>query len=341
MASFSGSTSDDMLKIWTAIGLLAGLAVAAVLVAWQGFAAVASEMAALGWGVVLLPFAFLPGFVLMALAWRLLFRPGAEAAVGDVLRARWMALSVNVLLPLATIGGEIVKARVLMQAGIRATEVVATMVVDKTVGAVSLTLWGLIGVAFLLSIESGGELALWSATAFALLAAGIAVFIFGQRAGAFGILARLFGKLGKAGGRAAIVDEAADLDATIRAIYGRRWRAAWACLLWLLSRILLTAEIWLAAALMGQPITLWEALMLKSLISALRVAAFVVPGGWGVQEGGYIVLGGLIGLSPGFMLALSLATRARELMVAIPGLLAWQHLEGRALWRRLTATRRR
>lgn len=330
-----------MLKIWTAIGLLAGLAVAAFLVARQGFGAIAGELSTLGWGALLLPLAFLPGFVLMALAWWLLFRPGAGPVFGVIARARWMALSVNVLLPLATIGGEVVKARVLMQAGVRAVDVVATMVVDKTAGAVSLVLWGLIGVVILFSFEAGAELALWSAMAFASLAAGITVFVLGQHVGTFGYLARLFGSIGKAKDRSGIIDDAVDLDATIRAVYGRRCRVLWACLFWLLSRILLTAEIWLAAALMGQPITLWEAMMLKSLVSALRVAAFVVPGGWGVQEGGYVVLGGVLGLSPDFMLALSLASRARELIIAIPGLLALQHMEGRALWRRLAETRRR
>ena len=77
--------------------------------------------------------------------------------------------------------------------------------------------------------------------------------------------------------------------------------------------------------------------MLKSLTGALRGAAFVVPGGWGIQEGGYVVLGALIGLTPEFMLALSLATRAREVLMALPGLLAWQHAEGRWLWRRRSA----
>ena len=118
------------------------------------------------------------------------------------------------------------------------------------------------------------------------------------------------------------------------ALYRDPRRILLATALRLASRIALTLEVWLAAQLMGFPITLWEALMLKSLTGALRGAAFVVPGGWGVQEGGYVVLGGLLGLSPEVMLAVSLATRARELLVSLPGLVAWQHGEGRSLWKR-------
>jgi hypothetical protein len=77
------------------------------------------------------------------------------------------------------------------------------------------------------------------------------------------------------------------------------------------------------------------------LVTAVRGVAIVVPAGWGIQEGTFILVGGLLGHSPDFMLALSLATRARSLMVALPGMLAWQHLEGRSLWQRFDAMRRR
>jgi hypothetical protein len=42
-------------------------------------------------------------------------------------------------------------------------------------------------------------------------------------------------------------------------------------------------------------------------------------------------LGGVIGLSPEVMLALSFVTRARELMVSLPALMVWQIVEGRTL----------
>ncbi len=74
--------------------------------------------------------------------------------------------------------------------------------------------------------------------------------------------------------------------------------------------------------------------MLNSLAVALRSAAFVVPGGLGVQEGGYVAVGALLGLPPDVMLAVSLATRLGELIEGLPGLLAWQYIEGGAYWHR-------
>jgi putative membrane protein len=330
-----------MMKILTAIGLLAGLAAATLLVAWQGFGTIGAALVSLGAGLLVLPLAFLPHLVFAAWSWGLLFRPGHAPGFATALRAMWMGLSVDMLLPLASLGGEVVKVRAVMQAGVGGRDAGASVVVDKTVQAISLVLWGLIGIAILVWIEADGELVTGALIASALLAAGVGGFIFVQHAGTFGFLAKVFGRGRRAGPSAGMIEGAADLDGMIRALYRRSGRILLASAIRLLSRVALTAEVWLAAYFMGFPITLWEALMLKSLTGALRGAAFVVPGGWGVQEGGYVVLGGLLGLSPEFMLAVSLATRARELLVSLPGLVAWQHGEGRSLWRRLASGGRR
>jgi hypothetical protein len=47
-------------------------------------------------------------------------------------------------------------------------------------------------------------------------------------------------------------------------------------------------------------------------------------GALGVQEGGLILLGAVVGLAPEVALALSLVKRIRELLVGLPGLLVWQ-----------------
>jgi hypothetical protein len=53
----------------------------------------------------------------------------------------------------------------------------------------------------------------------------------------------------------------------------------------------------------------------------------------GVQEGGYILLGNLLGISGETALALSLVRRVRELATGIPGLIAWQLVEAGRVWR--------
>ena len=67
---------------------------------------------------------------------------------------------------------------------------------------------------------------------------------------------------------------------------------------------------------------------------AIRGAAFLVPGAVGVQEGGYILIGNLLGISGDVALALSLLRRMRELALGIPGIVAWQLVEAGRLWQR-------
>jgi len=57
----------------------------------------------------------------------------------------------------------------------------------------------------------------------------------------------------------------------------------------------------------------------------------MVPGALGVQEGGFLLFGSLLGLGPEVALALALARRVRDLVVFVPALVTWQLSEGRRL----------
>jgi uncharacterized membrane protein YbhN (UPF0104 family) len=78
---------------------------------------------------------------------------------------------------------------------------------------------------------------------------------------------------------------------------------------------------------MGAPISFLKAVVYESLLQAISSAAFFVPGGLGVQEGGFILIGRALGLDPVTSLALAGTRRARELLIYLPGLLAWQMAE--------------
>ena len=124
----------------------------------------------------------------------------------------------------------------------------------------------------------------------------------------------------------------------IHAIYGRRIGVAAGFLYHLVGWLLTIAEAWLALYLLRIPLPVASIIVIESLIYALRSVAFFVPSGWGVQEGGYVLLGTLVGLGPDAALALSLAKRARELAIGLPVLLLWQVFEARILRRRPSAS---
>jgi hypothetical protein len=46
-----------------------------------------------------------------------------------------------------------------------------------------------------------------------------------------------------------------------------------------------------------------------------------------VQEGGFILIGGALGLDPSTCLALAAARRIRDVLIFVPGLIAWQFAE--------------
>ena len=91
----------------------------------------------------------------------------------------------------------------------------------------------------------------------------------------------------------------------------------------------LVGETWLSLYLLGHPIGFVEALIIESLIQAVRGAAFAVPGALGVQEGSLILIGAAVGVPAEMALALSLAKRVREAAVGAAGVIVWQIEEGR------------
>jgi uncharacterized membrane protein YbhN (UPF0104 family) len=71
--------------------------------------------------------------------------------------------------------------------------------------------------------------------------------------------------------------------------------------------------------------------MIEALIQGAASAAFAVPGALGVQEAGFLVFGGMLGLPPEMAAALAVMRRCRDLICYAPGLIAWQAHEGKRL----------
>ncbi len=322
------------MKTTSTIGMLLGLAVVTALIVLEGAATVAGIVVSTGWGIVLLMLLYLPHLAISTVSWRLLFAAGRVPGYGEAMYAKWIGGSVNWLLPVASIGGELVKARLITQRAVRGTDAGASVIVDKTVQALSVLLWTLIGLSLLVLLKADRALAVAVLLGFVPFAVGISIFLMIQRAGAFGFVAGFLAKAAGGGYWGRLADKADEMDATIRALYDRPGRIVVAVLLRLSARVVLAGEVWLAAYLMGFPIGIVEAVMLKSLAAAARSAAFPIPGGLGAQEASYMAFGALIGLSPELMLSVSLVTRVRELLIGVPGLAAWQLSEGRSLFTR-------
>jgi putative membrane protein len=328
------------MKIASYIGLVVGLAVMTGLIVWQGAMEIAGLLIASGWALLWVPIIWIPSILMNARCWQILFAPGYGPTFHQAFYAQWMGRAVNTLLPVASIGGEVVKARMLILWGIDAAHASASAVVDKTIQALTIILWGAAGTILLAYLALDDELAMSILVGGAIIGAGIAGFVIVQQAGMFGFMAKSAHRITKSDFFGDLIETAGDVDLTINQLYRLRGRVAAATLWRLVALISQTGEVWLAAYLLGYPISIVEALLLKSLSSTLSDFAFVVPNSYGVQEGAFVVLGGLIGLTPEVSLAISLAIRIRELLIDLPGLALWQLNEGRVFFLRRRSTTR-
>lgn len=320
---------DALAKVLAYIGLFIGLAVMTGLIAWQGLGDVSAIILASGWPILLVPLAWSPTVFLGSMTWQLLFEPGKEPPFRQIFMALWMGRSVNTLLPVASLGGEVVKARMLILWGYPKAEASASVFVDKTVQVFGTIIWGLIGVTLLVHYSVEQDLIAAALTGFAVLGAGVAGFVMVQKVGIASAMVKSAHKVTKAEIFENMKQGADQIDVCVRATYARPGRLLLATFWRTLTLLLQTAEVWAAAYVLGYPITIMEAMFLKSMTSTLSDVAFMIPNAYGIQEAAFVVLGAMIGLPPDLMLAISLSIRIRELIVDLPGLALWQHAEGR------------
>jgi uncharacterized membrane protein YbhN (UPF0104 family) len=124
----------------------------------------------------------------------------------------------------------------------------------------------------------------------------------------------------------------AAVEGMIGAIYARPRRIGLSTLLHLACWLASAAEAWFALRLMDVPVGFGSIVAIESLLYAVRSVAFAVPNAVGIQEGAYLVLGGVFGIPADTLLALSLLKRARDFALGVPALLVWQAIEARRAW---------
>jgi putative membrane protein len=308
-----------------------GLSAVAVLVAYFGLSDIAIALAAAKWGVVLVCAFHLVPLVTDTIAWRWLLAPSYRGLIRGLFWMRWVSESVNNLLPAAQVGGDLVRARLAAQRGVPPAHAAASIVADLTTSVLTLIAFGAVGALLLFPGHAATSAAL--IVGLAISAALVCAFYVLQRL-------RLFSKLAMhaahfmGGDRwQNLVGGAASLDSALNEIYSRKRdvlaSCAWAFAAWVLG----AGEVWIALYALGVPVKLSDALVVESLIQALRGAAFPVPGALGVQEGAFVLLGSTLGITPENALAVSLMKRAREIVFGVPGLVVWQIAEGRHLVR--------
>lgn len=305
---------------------LAGLILAVVLIARDNVAGIIDLLLIAGPGLVLASAFHLVSIVLNARAWQHLLPTANRTSLFTLTFATWLRESVNGLLPVARIGGELVAYRVLRRSAVPRTEAAASVVADVALSVLSQAGFALLGLGLLIML---GVTSI--ATAQVLIGVGLLALlgialILAQRAGALSAIMFALDRM-IAGRLRSLVDEAHRLDSAMRALYARH-RDVVACLGWQLAGWIAGAgEIWLALYFLGQPRSWADAIVIEALVQAITSVAFLVPAALGVQEGGFMLIGAALGIDSTTSLALATARRLRDLIVFLPGLIAWQRAE--------------
>jgi putative membrane protein len=319
------------------IAALFGLTLFVCLIVGSGASDVAHAMLVVGWGLLpITMFHFVPLFM-SALSWRELLPLSNRPDIVSVTWIRWIRESINALLPVAGVGGDLASARLAHQRGVPSAQAAASMVVDTTVGVVTQLVFVMTGVALLVgrSAEPAALLVAWVVLGgVVMFLVAITAFVLVQHRRMFVVFAKLARGLLPERWLSSFAGSASAIDDAVVATYRSGFAFLRANLLRLVGWAAGTGEIWLVMQFLGQPLGVVDAFILESLGSGVRAAAFMVPGAIGALEGGFVVFGALFGLPAETALAISLSKRVRELILGLPGLFAWHWVEGRYLMRR-------
>lgn len=318
------------MKLFIRVAGLAGLVALAVFVHRVGAGRILALFQQIGWPLLLLvPYRAVPLY-LDSRGWRVLFQAAGSRCEGAP--SRWMLFwiaalreSINRLLPVANVGGELVAVRLLSRAGYSVSAAAASMIVEVALTTISLCLYAALGAAILIQFKlapHGLEPLLGAGLLVGTLTAlGLSALL--RYGSVFARIARLIER-SMAERYAELARAVATIDPCIQRILSQPFRLVRAVGWQILGLAAGAIETWLLLRWMGSPVAASTALAIDSLAWALREFIFVVPAGLGVQEAALTALGQGLGIGTDIALTLSLAKRLREFLFGAPILWLFQ-----------------
>ena len=310
------------------IAWLIGIAAVIGLTAWSGIDSVGHAVASVGWGIAIVAMVRATTVSTAGTGWWLLFPRPRRPQIRTCVALRFMREAINVLLPLGQIGGDFIGAGLLALRGFPGSLAAASVIVDVLVQAATQFLFACLGLLVLIALGADETLARLAAIGLAVAALMLAGFYLAQRRAGQRILRWAMAPLTSDRKWLGTIDAVYE---NLALIYAARWRLVASTAVHFIGWLIGVTEILIVFAFMGTPVSVGEALVIESLLHAIRGATFVIPSALGTQEGGLVLLCAVFGIPPEQAIALSLVKRAADLMLGVPSLLGWQMLE----WERL------
>jgi len=309
------------------IAAIFGIALLTGLIAYYGFGPVTAALATSRWATAFVTAARVVALVGAGVGWWVLLPNRVRGPYVFVL-LRFVREAINSFFPLAVVGGDVIGARLLAQFGIATKLAVASVLVDIFVQVVCLIVFVLAGVGIVAGLVGNHAV---TATAMVLLAIAVPAvtgFFLALNFGAFEPVVRWLTAFGEKRQWSAF-GHMADLGGWLQQIW-RNYRGLSESFVVHLATVFFGAiEVWIALKFMNHPVGVMEAVAIESLGQGSRSAAFVLPGGLGVQDGALVAVCAIFGVPAEVALAMALIKRVPDLVLGAPSLLGWQALEGR------------
>ena len=312
--------------------LVAGVVLFVVLLYRLGPATVWGNLRMIGWGFLLVLAQEGVSYLLNTTGWRFAFPPPRPPVrFRQLLAARLAGEAINNLTPTATIGGEVVRGRML-EGVVDSSLAWASIAIAKlmqTLAQMGFVFLGLLIVVRGTPLPAGFERGLY--IGLVVLTSGLLTGIFMQRRGLFGAAARLAGRLG-VGVPERLAEQLQQLDAEIARFYAAPRACALSVLGFFGGWCMGVVEVYVVLYFLDVGASLHRAMTIEILSVAIDALLFFVPAKAGTQEGGKVLIFDVLGLDPAKGLALGIVRRLRELTWSMVGLvvLARHHARQRA-----------
>ena len=309
------------------LAAICGLALLTGLTVYYGFGAVMAAVASSRWATVLVVAARAAALVGAGIGWWALV-PARQLGPSAFVLLRFVREGINTFFPLAVVGGDVIGARLLAQFGVATKLAVASVLVDVFIQVVCLIVFVLAGVGIVASLVGNRTVTSTAIGLIAIAVPAVTGFFLTLKFGASESVVRWLTAFGEKRQWRAF-DHVVDIGARLQEIWGNYRGLAESFVIHIVTIFFGAIEVWIALKFMNHPVGVMEAIAIESLGQGSRSAAFVLPGGMGVQDGALIAACALFGIPAEVALAMALIKRVPDLILGAPALMGWQALEGR------------
>ena len=318
-------------NVFSFFALSVGLGFTVWLIVASSLTSILHSVAQIGWGIAAIIAVRAVMITINAVAWRQLLVALVHVPFAAFAVLRWIREAIDLLLPVASIGGSLISARLLTYWRVSGVTALAGVFVDVLLQTFAQAAFALAGALLLGRLVGFDSLVSELLLGIAVAAVALAGFYVVQRYGGAWLIDRMRAIASGWTQYPPPRGESHFQAAMERIWHGRRRYLAAAFIIHVIAWTLGALEVWFALYFMQWPVTVEQAVVLESLGVSISTAAFFVPGSWGVQEGGFILIGQMLGL-PGYLsLSLSLVKRIPDLALGAPGLVLWRVVEARHL----------